>query len=62
VSLQELMVIVLVLAIVMAVVLAVVLGLRRKGRSVTPTDAPAEQQPPPGYWWDGGKWNPPGSA
>jgi hypothetical protein len=24
------------------------------------TGSPAGQQPPPGYWWDGQKWNPPG--
>ena len=61
-GIYELMIVVLIFVILVVSVLAIVLGLRRKGRSIVPTDAPSGQQPPPGYWWDGEKWNPPGSA
>lgn len=30
-----------------------------RGTGRTASTSPSDQQPPPGYWWDGHKWNPP---
>lgn len=59
---QELIVIV-VVAVVIVIALALVLVYAtRRGTSSRSGSAPTGQQPPPGYWWDGDKWNPPGTA
>jgi hypothetical protein len=48
------------LVLVPLIVVIVVLAVTR--RPSGPPPAPQNQRPPDGYWWDGSKWNPPGSA
>lgn len=58
----ELLIILFVLVVLAAVVAGVVRVVRlanRRGTRRTGRNAPSDQQPPPGYWWDGKQGNPP---
>jgi hypothetical protein len=59
-GIQELIVILALFVIATVSVLVIVFIVRRvAGSGTRAADGPSDQQPPPGYWWDGQKWNPP---